>query len=162
MSLDEVKLLLGNMLKSKAFNRYMQTEGVRAYKHFAKVNEAYIPTLADAATFKIESIGAKACKDLGFLCTSSCHVVTVPDSCLIGVSKLAEGKSTKSTKDLSIQLWLEDIGMFGFSTSQLREEMDMALGEGWFARNVEGLITLDKLKHNRIKELNDLENIWSA
>jgi hypothetical protein len=66
----------------------------------------------------------------------------------LGKSHLAQGKFLK---DLTISMWLEDIGSLGLSINQLRQEMDAKLGSGWFDNNVGNRITPELLATNGAK-----------
>lgn len=127
----------------KAFARYMTTIGVKEYLYFAELGDDFTPTIADAAMALHESLGKEACQKHGFSCDVSGMVIA--DGVPIGRGKLAHGKATK---DLSIAMWLEDVGQLGFSTARLRAEMDEKLWPGWFDANVSNRITVELLTNN--------------
>ena len=133
----------------------MSSRGVMEYKFFMELPEDYIPSLPDAAMALYESHGREQCVIFGFTVDASCAVILLdePDNSFLGRSKLAQGKFIK---DLSISLWLEDVGTLGFSVSQLREEMDTALWSGWFRDNVDNRIDMELIRKNREKEKNDI------
>ena len=139
---------LHEYMRSKSFAGYMKSDGVREYKHFAGIGDDYAPSIADAAMALVESLGKQHCEQLGIKCEAG--GVVVADGEVIGRSKLAQGKSCK---DLTIQLWLEDVGQMGFSVSVLKYEMDEKLGDGWFDRNVTPLIDKKRVSANRAREL---------
>lgn len=93
-----------------------------------------------------ESLGSAACQKLGIICEASGMVLFNEKA--IGRSELARGKSQM---DLSISMWLEDIGQLGFVPSHLRHEMDERLGEGWFNRKVMGRVTMQLLQNNNLR-----------
>ena len=139
-------------MTSKWFIRYIKSNGVKQYKHFIGLNDEYLPSLADVAMALHESIGKYKCLELGIEFKFNGDVFV--DEVLIGRSKLAEGKSLK---DLTIQLWLEDVGQFGFSSESIKIQMDKNFGAGWFKNNVEKLITKDLLEKNRSRELKEYQ-----
>jgi hypothetical protein len=132
----------------KSFQRYLKSKGVQEYTYFAHLPNDYSPSMADAAMALFESIGKKQCLDTYGITTDVGGNVFV-DGENIGKSEFSRGKSSK---DLSIQLWLEDVGTFGFSTSMLRRDMDDVLWDGWFDENVTPLIDKKLLEYNRSKE----------
>ena len=141
---------LTEYMQSKSFRSYMKSSGVVEYKYFAGIDGDYDPSLADAAMSMVESIGKKRSEELGIRCEAG--GVVLVDGEMIGRSKLAQGKSCK---DLTISLWLEDVGQFGFSIASLKYEMDEKLGDGWFDKNVTPLIDSKLTQQNRARELDE-------
>lgn len=145
---------LDTVRSSKGFRNYLKTQGVKEYKYFASLPEDYYPTDADVAMFAYESFGRMHCLQYEITVDGSGNVFE--DGNLIGKSKLAEGKSRK---DLTITLWLEDIGQVGFNEHLLRQEMDKALGEGWFFANVGCLATKHLRSENYKRAKDDMTQI---
>ena len=121
---------------SKAFAKYMASDGVREYKHFCELGSDYQPTMADAAASMYESLGARALASIGI--TQDIGKNWWIGDHRAGPSRLSEGKSRK---DLTISMWLEDFGTAGFDVNRLRAEMDAALWSGWFDKNVTSLLS---------------------
>ena len=141
---------LTEYMQSKSFRSYMKSSGVVEYKYFAGIDGDYDPSLADAAMSMVESIGKKRSEELGIRCEAG--GVVLVDGEMIGRSKLAQGKSCK---DLTISIWLEDVGQFGFSVASLKYEMDEKLGDGWFDKYVTPLIDSKLTQQNRARELDE-------
>jgi hypothetical protein len=142
------KQKLQKYLSSDSFLRYMDTNGVKEYKYFAGVKNNYTPSLADAAMAQYESIGKEVCLENGIRCEINGEIFVDEES--IGKSVLSYGKTIKG---ITISMWLEDVGTFGFSTEQLRVEVDQQIYEGWFDNNVTPLITNKVCKNNYQNEI---------
>lgn len=134
---------LEQALKSKSFAGYMQTQGVKEYKHFGGLGDNYKPTLADAAMYVHESLGAKVLTKAGVELDVGGNVIINGKS--IGSGMLAFGKSIR---DLTISMWLEDFGTLGMDRLMLEREMDKVFYSGWFTANVKRQITVDLLQQN--------------
>ena len=135
--------LLEKHKKTGAFTRYMKSQGVKEYMHFGHLPKDYKPSLADVAMFLYESRGKLECKKLGFELNSAGNVVSAEG--VIGTSYLAMGNTAKGR---TIAMWLEDVGLSGFSTYELRNEMDSLLWQGWFDANVTALINIELVTAN--------------
>ena len=124
------------ILRTKSFAGYMRTQGVKEYKYFGGLGVEYKPTLADAAMYVHESLGVKALTGAGIEIDVGGNVIV--DGKGVGISALASGKSTR---DLTISMWLEDFGTLGMDRLLLEREMDEMFYSGWFAANVIGQIS---------------------
>ena len=132
----ENMLKLETFFNSRRFKKYLASRGVKIYRHFGKLPEDYQPTLADAAMAQLESQGAKKVKEDGIVIGVEGAVYVDGNS--IGISKLAFGKSSL---DLTVSMWLEDVGTVGFNPSDLRREYDELFGTGWFNSVFTGKVT---------------------